>query len=266
MGFHPLQQIASLSNFGDLLGRSRWKLPEFFDPGHEIICGAIGMGKSYWVLHKIIKSFLYDRPCCYIDPKGDTYRALLAFLATTEQGRALWERYRHRILLFNPVSASDYVLGFNAIEPLQPFPNAHPDPVALLANSIVSHIRRQSGYEIGEANRMQNIMSAAIGLLAQGGRGQLSLAELPLLFTPTHAYGEGGKRYAEPINPLVAHQIGGRIDQTTEHGGLTPEQACLADRAAHDQSQHVAPVLVERQKAVREHEADTATVIRQDPQ
>lgn len=48
-------------------------MPELADPGHEIICGTIGMGKSYWVLYKIVRSFLHDRPCCYIDPKGDTY-------------------------------------------------------------------------------------------------------------------------------------------------------------------------------------------------
>jgi hypothetical protein len=65
-------------------------MPILVDGGHELISGTIGMGKSYWVLYKIVKSFEADRPCCYIDPKGDTYRNLLAFFAATTQGRRLW--------------------------------------------------------------------------------------------------------------------------------------------------------------------------------
>ena len=49
-------------------------MPELLGAGHEIVCGTIGMGKSYWILYKIVKSLIHDRPCCYIDPKGDTVR------------------------------------------------------------------------------------------------------------------------------------------------------------------------------------------------
>lgn len=167
---------------------------------HEIICGATGMGKSYWVLYKILKSFQNDLPCCYIDPKGDTYRNLLAFFVGTEEGRKLWETYKHRILFLNPVSHSGYILGFNAIEPMSAFESAQPDRIALLANCITSHLRRQSGFEVGEVVRMQNIMSAAIGtLVAHGG---YSLAELPLLFQQT-AHFEGKQRKADTLNPFV---------------------------------------------------------------
>jgi hypothetical protein len=164
--------------------------------GHEIIAGTIGMGKSMLVLYKIYKSFLYNRPCCYIDPKGDTYRNLLLFFGFTEEGRRLWERFAHRIVLVNPLTVSDHIVGFNAIEPFGDFLHAHPDQVALLANSIVSHIKRQSNFEFSDANRMQNIMSAAIGTLVQGGHGKLTLAELPLLFVQT-----GDK--SSPFNPVV---------------------------------------------------------------
>ena len=44
------------------------------ESGHEIISGTIGMGKSLWTVYKIVMSMLYDRPCCYVDPKGDTVR------------------------------------------------------------------------------------------------------------------------------------------------------------------------------------------------
>ena len=44
------------------------------EAGHEIISGTIGMGKSYWVIYKIVMSMIFGRPCCYIDPKGDTVR------------------------------------------------------------------------------------------------------------------------------------------------------------------------------------------------
>lgn len=172
------------------------------EPGHEIVSGTIGTGKSYWVLYKIIKSLELGIPCCYIDPKGDTYRNLLSLLSSTPQGRELWDARASKILLVNPVSPSDYILGFNAIEPMGEFLYAKPDTTALLSNSVVSHIRRQSGFEMSEANRMQNIMSAAIGTLAEGGGGNLTLAELPMLFVLNE-----GKNY-KPFNPFVERLLG----------------------------------------------------------
>ena len=191
-------------------------MPQLLEAGHEIICGTIGMGKSYWVLYKIVKSLIHDRPCCYIDPKGDTYRNLLAFFATTDQGRMLWEAHKDRILLLNPVAPCDWLVGFNAIEPMVRFRHARPDPVALLANSLVSHIRGQSGFEMAEANRMQNIMAAAIGLLAGADQGELTLAELPLLFVPSYRQ-EGKKRVTEMHNPLVRSLL----PQVTHQGTLS---------------------------------------------
>ena len=64
-------------------------MPQLLEAGHELISGSIGMGKSYWVLYKIVMSLLHGYPCCYIDPKGEMYLTLLAFLATTSQGREL---------------------------------------------------------------------------------------------------------------------------------------------------------------------------------
>ena len=93
-------------------------MPQLLKPGHELICGTIGMGKSYWVLYRIVNSLIHDRPCCYIDPKGDTYHDLLAFLATTSQGQELWQRRKERIILLNPLSPGGWLVGFNAIAPL----------------------------------------------------------------------------------------------------------------------------------------------------
>jgi len=171
-------------------------MPQLLEAGHELISGSIGMGKSYWVVYKIIMSLIYGYPCCYIDPKGDTYQHLLAFLATTRDGRRIWEAYKHRILFINPVSSSGYILGFNALEPVSAFTSAQPDRVALLANSITSHIRRQSGFDVGEAMRMQNILAAAIGTLAS--HGGYTMAELPLLFVETYH-----DRKRDPFNPFV---------------------------------------------------------------
>ena len=183
-------------------------MPELLDPGHEVVSGTIGMGKSYLVLYKVAKSFEHNRPCCYIDPKGDTYRNLLDFFAATTQGQQIWEAFGDRIILMNPVSRSDYLVGFNAIEPGGDFPHASPDHVALVANSLVSHIRRQSGFEMAEANRMQNIMSAAIGLLVEGGRGDLTMAEIPLLFVPTYE-SVGRKPRLQVHNPFVQELLPG---------------------------------------------------------
>ena len=122
-------------------------MPQLLEPGHEIVCGTIGMGKSCWVPYKIVKSLMYNRPCGYIDPKGDTYRALLSFFADTHQGRELWEEHESRVLLVNPVATGDWMVGFNAIEPMGEFLYANPDLLAPLANSFVSHVPRQSGFE-----------------------------------------------------------------------------------------------------------------------
>lgn len=166
-------------------------MPEILERGHEIVSGTTGMGKSYWLLYKVVQSLIHGVACCLLDAKGETYRLLVAFLAMTQQGRLLWQRWKDRILLLNPVSPSGYALSMNAIAPLERFADANPDLVALVANALVSHIRRQSGFEMAEANRMQNIMSAAISLLAEAGRGAYSLAELPLLFHPTRPAGKG---------------------------------------------------------------------------
>jgi len=49
---------------------------------------------------------------------------------------------------------------------------------------------------------MQNIMNAAIGTLVEGGKGDLTLLELPLLFLPHYTY-QGKKRILSPRNPIV---------------------------------------------------------------
>ena len=191
-------------------------MPELVDAGHEITSGTIGMGKSFWVLYRIIKSFILGKPCCYIDPKGDTYRNILNFFATTEQGQAIWQARRSRMILVNPVSRSRYVVGFNAIDPLTEFAHADPDRIALLANALVSHIRRQSGFEMAEANRMQNVMSGAVGLLTEGGQGELTLAELPLLFAPSNERARPS-RSASVCNPFVESLL----PRVTHHGTLS---------------------------------------------
>jgi hypothetical protein len=155
-------------------------------------------GKSMFTDYAIEKSFQINQPLCYIDPKGDTYPKILARFFKTKQGQEDWAKYQDRIIFINPVSKSDYIVGFNAIQPIDNFPFATIDNIALIANSTMSHITRAYGYEVNEANRMQGIMSAAIGTMVAGGRGSLTLAELPLLFLP---YKEG--KYPSTINPMV---------------------------------------------------------------
>jgi hypothetical protein len=188
-------------------------MPRLVESGHELISGTIGMGKSYFVVWKIVMSMIYNRPCCYIDPKGDTMANLVNFFATTTQGQELWDALSERILIVNPVSASDHLLGFHALAPYAPFSDSDPDRLALLANALVSHIRGQSGFDTFDANRLQNIMAAAVGLLAQGGEGRLTLAELPLLFAPSYRY-EGKRRVRETHNPFVRSLL----DKVTHHG------------------------------------------------
>jgi hypothetical protein len=167
------------------------------EPGHEIVSGTIGMGKSFWILWKIIQSFLCDRPCCYIDPRSDTYLHLLAFFHRTKLGRELWQRYQHRIIFLDLVSPADYAVAFNILEPMSGFFFANPDKIALLATSLVSHLKRELGWELGMANRMEAIMMAAIGLLVSAG--SYTLAEIPALFMQTKS--EDGT--PERFNPFT---------------------------------------------------------------
>lgn len=171
--------------------------------GHEVICGETWMGKSSWGVYRIYESFESDQPCCYIDPKGDTYRALLTFLAETRDGRRVWKALQDRILFLNPVSPSNCILGFNALEGPSEFSSARPDLVALLANSITSHLRRQSGFAVGDAVRMQNIMAGGISLLAHDR--QYTLAELPLLFVQAGDKDEGYNPFVKELLPSVEH-------------------------------------------------------------
>jgi hypothetical protein len=179
---------------------------------HALVVGRTQYGKSRMVGWQIVHSFDEDnpKPLCYLDPKGSTYDLVQA-LFLSPKGRVIWERYKDRILFVNPMAVGKSVLGFNALSPLGKLDHADPDYVALLANSIVSHIRRQSGFEMNEANRMQNIMSAAIGLLAEGGAGKLTLAELPLLFVPAKPT---GKPVDDGINPFTR-----RLLKNTQHYG-----------------------------------------------
>lgn len=194
------------------------RLPgNYKESGHEVVSGMTGMGKSFLVLYKVFLSFYEDKPLCYIDPKGDSYRNILAFLSQTKEGRQFWERYRHRILFVNPVAKADHIVGFNAIEPMGDFLRATPDRVALVANSMVSHIRDQSGFEMYDANRMQNIMNAGLGLLVDGGRGRYTLTEFPLLFQQTFVtkrVNGKNKRIWDDFNPFVQHLL-----ETADHYG-----------------------------------------------
>jgi hypothetical protein len=190
------------------------RMPKMSEPGHALISGATRSGKSFWVLGGILNSVANGDPLCYIDPKGDTYRTLQAILTGTGPGQELWKARRDKILFINPVAYSDYIVGFNAIEPMGDFAYARPDLVALLSNSIVSHIRRQSGFELAEANRMQNIMSAAIGTLVEGGES-MTLAELPLLFVPADKAKDGK---ISPFNPFTARLLNGGVKH---HGTRT---------------------------------------------
>lgn len=178
-------------------------MPAFDAPGHEIVLGAIGMGKSMWTLYRIIESFRQDKPCCYIDPRGDTYWTLMAILEHTRFGEEVMKRYGHRIIFLNPVAKSDTIVGFNALAPVGSFDYATPDEVALLANSVTSHIRRQAGWEANEAIRFQEIMEAGIGLFNEAQPGKYTLAELPLLFAPTDT--EDGK------NAFVKHLFANEV-------------------------------------------------------
>lgn len=161
--------------------------------GSSLVVGMTGMGKSMLIAWQFLRSLELGLPCCYLDPKGDTYDVIVALLCLSADYRALWERLKHRIRFLDLTNPSDYILGFNAIELMAEFRRAKVDLVALTANNIVEHIRRLSGFGAGEAMRMQNIFLPSVALLAKGG---YTLAELPYLYVET--------KTGEDYNPFVA--------------------------------------------------------------
>lgn len=172
------------------------------ETGHELIAGATGTGKSRYVELKIKASFEKDKPCAFIDPKGDSYWHILWWLTSTPDGQEAYQRNKHRILFFNPVTKADHILCFNALSPVAQLPYANIDTTAMVANSLVSHIRKQAGYDIGDATRMQNIMNAAIATLLEGGHGEYTLSEMPFLFS-AFIKQISGKRVISTFNPFV---------------------------------------------------------------
>ena len=194
-------------------------MPRLLEAGHEIISGTIGMGKSFWVLYKIVKSLVFDRPCCYIDPKGDTYRNLLTFFSSTRQGQELWETYRHRILLVNPVSPSDWLVSFNAIEPIGEFRHASVDPVALLANSLDRAVQVAEAMEARAfGNGKKRVFYKEVNI-TKTDAAALGVAVLPLaagiIF---RVMGFGDYQYPAFVFNLLVFRFHRVIDQS-EHSG-----------------------------------------------
>ena len=135
-------------------------MPRLVPSAHALVTGMTGSGKTYFLLWEMVRRLMTRQPFVLIDNKGDAYWDLLHFLATTSDGQRLWPQVRENIILVNPMTKSDYLTATNVIAPIEPFEFAAPDPIALLANSLTAYFKRQSGYDVGDAVRMQNIMTA----------------------------------------------------------------------------------------------------------
>ena len=177
-------------------------MPEVYEPENELVIGGTGTGKTYWVMYKMLSYMERGIHFVYIDPKGDGYWKMLGYfqwLSVTQPAK--WAQIRSRVIFVNPVAKGDYLVSFNAIEPIDgEFADAKPDRIALVANNLTSHIRRTGGFEANEAMRMQNFLAAGIATLVQGGKGAFSIAEFPWLFKPY--YDEKARRLAD-YNPFV---------------------------------------------------------------
>ena len=169
------------------------------EDGHGVVCGGTGMGKSFWVMYQLVQMLLSNRAFAYFDPQWEIIRALYNFFIATEMGRSLWRSVSHRFVIVNPVSASGRIVGFNALAPVGDFEEASVDKTALMATLLTDLMRKESGFEVGDAMRMQHILTNSIGLLYEGGRGEYTLAELPKLFVCDK----------DPLNPFVRHLLHG---------------------------------------------------------
>jgi hypothetical protein len=189
----------------------RITMASLYDPGHSMTAGMTGAGKTYLFVDYFRQSFRRNIPIFLIDPKGDTVQAVETYLFFHPEGRKFYEKYKHKIIIVNPVSVSDQIVGWNGLSIPEDFPLVKVDSIALTADTVTTQLRKQSMFGEGEAMRMQTLLWASIGALIDGGEGRYTMREFSYVFKPT--WNEKGK--LELYNPFLKSLL-----ERTQHDGV----------------------------------------------
>ena len=148
-------------------------VPERIRSEHMHVVGATGSGKSRFLLSLIQQDILEGRGVCLIDPHGELYDHIVAWLSNRE---GLFED--RTIRLINP-SDTDWSFGFNPLNVADPL--SLPTVVDSAATGL-SHV--MGGENIRETPLLNETIRAICYALASAN---LTLAESPFLYSCVHA-------------------------------------------------------------------------------
>ena len=136
-------------------------LPASARETHLHVLGVSGQGKSYFLEHMIRQDILSGNGVCVIDPHGELYENLLAWLAEHQI-----DRYRH-IHLLNP-SDDTWTVGFN------PLCVGESDPTVRVGAMVSACLKVWGGADVTQTPRLAKCLRSVFYALAHH---RLSLLE-----------------------------------------------------------------------------------------
>ena len=148
------------------------RVPDKIRSEHMHVVGATGSGKSRFLLHMIQQDILEGRGVCLIDPHGELYDHIVAWLSNRD---GLIED--RKIRLINP-SETEWSFGFNPL--MVNDPHSLPTVVDATATGL-SHV--MGGENIRETPLLNETIRAICYALASAN---LTLAESPFLYSCVH--------------------------------------------------------------------------------
>lgn len=152
--------------------RLRLQVPDRIRSEHMHVVGATGSGKSRFLLHMIQQDIVEGRGVCLIDPHGELYDHIVAWLSNREG--LLEDR---KIRLINP-SETAWSFGFN------PLAVNDPESLPTVVDSTTTGLSHVMGGEnIRETPLLNETIRAICYALASAN---LTLAESPFLYSNIH--------------------------------------------------------------------------------
>jgi hypothetical protein len=156
----PLCSLVSSSEACPLLGDK-----------HLVVAGKTGMGKSGLAQHfaRIIARWT-DEGFTFLDPKGDTARAIAEWLANPLNGST------HRAVHILTAAHAQHSFGLNPLQTEEATPQAWHDAATIVTSAIANYFRTA----IQETPHLERIVQCAAALLAEKN---LTLYDMPALLT-----------------------------------------------------------------------------------
>jgi len=127
-------------------------LPKKARDTHMHVIGASGTGKSYFLEHLIRRDITRGSGVCFIDPHGETYNNIVAWLATSG--------IRTKEIHLIDLSDSKHSVGFN------PLCAGEADPSRRVSDMINAFVRVWGGSNINETPRLKKCLRLTLYPLA----------------------------------------------------------------------------------------------------